>query len=68
MYNRLGVSWATSLLGFLSLVMTVIPFVFIRYGDYIRAHSKFSLYLQEQKEARVIRKAEESKRFNINKR
>lgn len=33
MYSNLGIHWAPSLLGFLSLGMGVIPFLFIRYGD-----------------------------------
>ncbi|KAI9754803.1 MAG: hypothetical protein M4579_004528 [Chaenotheca gracillima] len=51
MYAKLGVDWASSLLGFLSLGMVIIPFVFIRYGDRIRANSKFCQYLKEQKTA-----------------
>ncbi|MCJ1361943.1 hypothetical protein MMC16_001044 [Acarospora aff. strigata] len=51
MYERLGVSWASSLLGFLSLGMTIIPFAFIKYGDRIRAHSKFCQYLSERDKA-----------------
>ena len=50
MYRRLGVHWATSLLAFLSLAMTFIPFAFIKYGDRIRANSRFCLYLKELKE------------------
>lgn len=42
MYARLGISWGNSLLAFLSLGMTLIPFVFITYGEQIRAASKFS--------------------------
>ena len=45
MYERLGVAWASSLLGFLSLGMCAIPFVFIRYGDKIRARSTLCLEL-----------------------
>lgn len=41
MYQRLGISWASSLLGFLSLAMTMIPFAFLKYGDRIRANSRF---------------------------
>lgn len=41
MYHRLGVAWATSLLGFLSLSMVPIPVVFYFYGARIRALSKF---------------------------
>lgn len=51
MYDRLGVSWASSLLGFISLGMTVIPFAFFRYGDRIRAHSTFCQELLERKSA-----------------
>ncbi|ORY59713.1 major facilitator superfamily domain-containing protein [Pseudomassariella vexata] len=41
MYGNLGVHWATSLLGFLTLIMAVIPFAFIRYRDFIRGRSPF---------------------------
>ncbi|CAM1505626.1 Fc.00g112630.m01.CDS01 [Cosmosporella sp. VM-42] len=40
MYGRLGIHWAPSLLGFLALVMGVIPFVFIKYGDRLARNSK----------------------------
>ena len=50
MYTKLGVPWACSLLGFLSLAMCAIPFVFIRYGDAIRTRSKFSQELKARKE------------------
>lgn len=49
MYDKLGVAWACSTLGFLSLAMCVIPFVFIRFGDELRARSKFCQYLAEKK-------------------
>lgn len=50
MYTRLGMAWACSLLGFLSLLMSAIPFVFIMYGDTIRANSRFCHELKKQKE------------------
>lgn len=50
MYDKLGVAWASSLLGFCSLLMSLIPFVFLLYGDKIRSRSKFCLYLKELKE------------------
>ena len=53
MYDRLGVHWASSLLAFISLAMTVVPFAFIRYGDNIRAKSKFCRQLQAAKENAV---------------
>ncbi|KAL8918451.1 MAG: hypothetical protein Q9208_007357 [Pyrenodesmia sp. 3 TL-2023] len=49
MYDRLGIAWASSLLAFLSLGMSIIPFAFIRYGDRIRANSKFCQELRERK-------------------
>ena len=39
MYNDLGVQWACSLLGFLVLALSFIPFAFIRYGKAIRSRS-----------------------------
>lgn len=50
MYNTLGVAWASSLLGFISLGMCAIPFAFIKYGDRIRANSKFCQELRAKKE------------------
>ena len=48
MYESLGVPWACSLLGFLSVLMSVIPFVFLWKGDQIRARSKFCQYLEQR--------------------
>ncbi|KAI4720563.1 MFS general substrate transporter [Aureobasidium sp. EXF-10727] len=57
-YERLGVAWACSLLGFLSLAMCAIPFAFIRFGDSIREKSSFcqslkQLKMQEEEEREV---------------
>ena len=41
MYSKLGIGWACSVLGFLMLACSIIPFVFIAYGEKIRAGSKF---------------------------
>ncbi|KAJ5577413.1 uncharacterized protein N7459_006377 [Penicillium hispanicum] len=51
MFHRLGVHWACSLIAFLSLGVSVIPFAFIRYGDRIRSSSKFCQELKRIKEA-----------------
>lgn len=59
MYSALGISWATSLLAFLSLALTLIPFAFIKYGDRIRANSHFCQELHERKE-RMAREKETS--------
>jgi len=50
MYRTMGVAWATSLLGFFSLALCVVPFVFIRWGADIRTKSKFCQYLQAKRE------------------
>ncbi|BGP12789.1 hypothetical protein JCM10213_007303 [Rhodosporidiobolus nylandii] len=42
MYRSLGRHWAMSLLGFLSLVMSAIPFVFYAYGPRIRSWSRYA--------------------------
>ncbi|CAG8172985.1 unnamed protein product [Penicillium olsonii] len=42
MYGTLGINWASSLLGFFSIGMAVIPFVFIKKGAWIRANSRFA--------------------------
>ncbi|KAK1058821.1 hypothetical protein LTR74_013136 [Friedmanniomyces endolithicus] len=43
MYQRLGIGWATSLLGFISVAMVGIPFVFFAFGPRIRAKSQYSM-------------------------
>ena len=48
-YERLGVAWACSLLGFLSLTMCVIPFAFIQFGNRIREKSAFCQFLKQRK-------------------
>ena len=63
MYQTLGICWASSLLGFLSLAMSVIPFAFIRYGDRIRANSKFCNELRNKKEMKA--KAQEKEHENM---
>jgi hypothetical protein len=40
MYNGLGVAWASSVLGFISVAMIPIPILFYKYGPRIRALSK----------------------------
>ncbi len=42
MYNKLGVNWASSLLGFLTAAMIPVPILFYIYGKKIRAMSKFA--------------------------
>lgn len=40
MYNKLGVNWASSLLGFLGIAFIPIPFVLYKFGKKIREKSK----------------------------
>lgn len=39
MYTRLGINWASSLLGFLAVALVYIPFASIKYGWLIRQKS-----------------------------
>lgn len=41
MYMAMGVHWASSLLGFVGLLLSLVPFAFIRYGERLRAGSNF---------------------------
>ena len=50
MYDRLGVSWACSVLGFLCLALSPIPFIFVRYGSALQQRSPFCERLKEQPE------------------
>ncbi|KAL4804994.1 major facilitator superfamily domain-containing protein [Aspergillus unguis] len=47
MYNSLGVGWATSLLGFVSLACVPIPFVLLWKGQWIRDRSRFCQVLNK---------------------
>jgi len=49
MYKNLGVAWACSLLAFVALAMSAIPFVFIKYGETLREKSKFCQYLAQKR-------------------
>lgn len=54
MYKGLGVQWASTLLALLSLLLSVVPFVFIAYGEKLRTGSRFAQELARQQEAVVI--------------
>lgn len=43
MYSQLGYGWGNSLLGFISMALIPIPFLFIKYGERIRARSTVKL-------------------------
>ncbi|KAI3397187.1 hypothetical protein diail_11161 [Diaporthe ilicicola] len=40
MYEKLGVNWASSTLGFISIAFIPIPFVLFKYGHWVRSKSK----------------------------
>jgi hypothetical protein len=42
-YSNLGVGWATSVFGFISVVLTPIPLVFHLYGVKLRSKSKITI-------------------------
>lgn len=42
MYTRLGINWASTLVGLIGLVMAPSPFLFYKYGARIRQKSKFA--------------------------
>ena len=50
MYNALGISWATSLLGFITLAMAVVPFLLLQFGGTLRRRSKLCRKVIEKKE------------------
>lgn len=64
MFARLKISGACSLLGGLSLLMCIIPFIFIWKGDQIRAHSKFCIALRERK-LEILQKHEEQHQWQL---
>jgi DHA1 family multidrug resistance protein-like MFS transporter len=41
LYKGLGVGWATSILGFCALLLAPVPFLFFRYGEWLRSRSKY---------------------------
>lgn len=49
MFEKLGVGWACSLLGFISLLGCALPFIFIRFGAKLRENSKFCQELRQRK-------------------
>jgi hypothetical protein len=48
MYHRLGIAWASTLLGVLALILGVAPFAFLRYGPELKRRSKLCQKLTEE--------------------
>ena len=55
LYGNLGVAWGSSLLGFLSLGMCIVPVLFLWNGERIRRGSRFCQELKERRERRERR-------------
>ena len=54
MYTSLGVSGASSILGGVTLLMAVVPFVLLKYGGLLRERSKLCSQVVERKhEAKI---------------
>jgi hypothetical protein len=66
MYRALGIPWASSLLGFFSLALCIVPFVFLKWGEKMRQHSKFCQYLAlKKKEEAEARERERRERNGV---
>lgn len=50
MFSKLGIDWGCTLLGILSALMCLVPFVFIKYGQNIRDNSKWCQELKRKKQ------------------
>ena len=57
MFTTLGIDWACSLLAFLTLGVSVIPFIFIWKGETIRANSRFCQELRRMREEELAKEA-----------
>ena len=42
MYKKLDPRWASSLLGFIALLLVPIPFALYRYGAFLRSKAKYA--------------------------
>lgn len=47
MFQTLGVAWACSTLAFLSILLGMLPFLFLKFGERLRANSKFCQEIHE---------------------
>lgn len=43
MYTRLGIDWATSLLGFIAVALLPVPWVLFKYGPAVRKRSAYDV-------------------------
>ncbi|KAL6247858.1 hypothetical protein RBB50_005206 [Rhinocladiella similis] len=45
LYSDLGLGWGNAVLAFIALVMVPLPFVFLKYGAWLRTHPRFQVKL-----------------------
>ncbi|EXJ56094.1 hypothetical protein A1O7_09025 [Cladophialophora yegresii CBS 114405] len=45
LYTDLGLGWGNTVLAFIALAMVPLPFVFLRYGAWLRTHPRFQIKL-----------------------
>ncbi|KAF9524912.1 MFS polyamine transporter [Crepidotus variabilis] len=62
MFTNLGVNWACTLIGCITLVFIPCPFLFYKYGPQIRTHSRFAPCLDLQIAAEIKQEAIEKSR------
>jgi hypothetical protein len=48
MYGRLGIAWASTLLGCLAMALGTVPFIFLKYGASLRRRSKLCQRLERE--------------------
>ncbi|CAO1637396.1 unnamed protein product [Parajaminaea phylloscopi] len=63
-YENLGYQWASSLAGFLGLLLGVVPFVLFFYGQEIRKRSPASRQLQEIERKRLLGQQQQQQDVN----
>ncbi|KAJ9635580.1 hypothetical protein H2204_005754 [Knufia peltigerae] len=45
LYDRLGLAWGNAVLAFIALAMVPLPFIFLKYGAWLRTHPRFQVKL-----------------------
>ena len=63
MYKNLGTQWASSVPAFLALLFAPLPFILLRFGAKLRAHSKYANEAKIQFAKLLEQRQEVSARF-----
>lgn len=45
LYDKLGLGWGNSLLGFVAIAMLPVPIIFLRWGEWLRTSERFKIVL-----------------------